>query len=462
VLVEPLDSSNHPNMVDQQQQPPRTGGNVGKRNNTNNKKKIVAAAVDNNPTSYYQELKNTPNDSLMISFDPTFNLDDDDNNEKKHVPHYKDFAKDILAVLKQHRSIQGCVEMIIACAAIVTLYSTALVYDLPWWSHIIAATIWLALYFCVRTYLHAHLCDALRYRIDEWRTLIYHHPQQQYNDDDENQRQTYYALEWVEPADWWNIYPGVQFIPKSSSSSKQQPHGTVMTTITKKSNNIQPIKYYCKTARFAPPRDLTARTIQDSTARPPALLRAHDRHDDDDDDDDDDASSSSLSSSVGTAFFQFLTTVQARQQLDQRRQLQRMVIVLVVVLIALWIMTEDCDLVVRAFFVTLVVFDVVDDCVIQHVLDENQRNMPVLLSSFGTGGHNDGTATAESDVVENGQPNNKKENAATTDYVVTYHVDLCGLRETYYTIEARSGGYQQPTTTTTGSAVYDNNDHDVA
>jgi hypothetical protein len=446
-------------MVDQQQQPLRTVGNVGKRNNNNNKK-IAAAAVDNNPTSYYQELKNTPNDSLMISFDPTFNLDDDDNNEKKHVPHYKDFAKDILAVLKQHRSIQGCVEMIIACAAIVTLYSTALVYDLPWWSHIIAATIWLALYFCVRTYLHAHLCDALRYRIDEWRTLIYHHP---HNDDDENQPQTYYALEWVEPADWWNIYPGVQFIPKSSSS-KQQPPGTVTKNSIGNNNNIQPIKYYCKTARFAPPRDLTARTIQDSTARPPALLRAHDRHDDDDDDDDDDASSSSLSSSVGTAFFQFLTTVQARQQLDQRRQLQRMVIVLVVVLIALWIMTEDCDLVVRAFFVTLVVFDVVDDCVIQHVLDENQRNMPVLLSSFGTGGHNDGTATAESDVVENGQPNNKKENAATTDYVVTYHVDqpLCGLRETYYTIEARSGGYQQPTTTTTGSAVYDNNDHDVA
>jgi hypothetical protein len=123
----------------------------------------------------------------------------------------------------------------------------------------------------------------------------------------------------------------------------------------------------------------------------------------------------------------------------------------------LWIMTEDCDLVVRAFFVTLVVFDVVDDCIIQHVLDENQRNMPILLSSFGTGGHND-VATAEADVVENGQ---QKKNAATNDYVVTYHVDqpLCGLRETYYTIEARSGRYQQPTTTTT--AVYDD-DHDVA
>jgi hypothetical protein len=383
-------------------------------NSKNSSAVVVVVADHDNNNPHYHELKN--NDSLMVSFDRTFNDDDDhQNNIMKDVPHYRDFARDIVATLKQHRGIQGCLEMILACCAIVTLYSTVLVYRMPWWWSVGGAITFLAVYFCVRTYLHTALCDALHQRIDEWKVLIY--------------ARTNYALEWVPPEDWWNIYPGVQFTPKSSSSTRNKNGAETAIPSTAPAPPV--VKYYVKMARFTPPRDLSARTIQDSTARPPVLLLSSvsgrsDIEADDDDDDDDDDESDDDESKTAKAFFQFLGDAKAQLQLDQRAQLQRMVVVIVLTLIALWIATEDCDLVVRAFFITLVVFDLFDDCLVQHVLDQTDRTPRRLLGRF------DGGAGE----VEDSPSSSVLDHRKSTEYVVTYHVDQpwWGLRETYYTI----------------------------
>jgi hypothetical protein len=382
---------------------------------------VVAADDNNNNNPHYHELKN--NDSLMVSFDRTFN-DDDEKNMMKDVPYYRDFARDILATLKQHRSIQGCLEMILACFAIVTLYSTVLVYRLPWWWSVGGAISFVAVYFCVRTYLHTALCDALHQRIDEWKALIY--------------ARTNYALEWVPPEDWWNIYPGVQFTPKSSSTRNNK--NGAETAIAPAPPVV--VKYYVKMARFAPPRDLSARTIQDSTARPPALLLSSVSDieaDDDDDDDDDDESDDD--ESTAKAFFQFLGDAKTQLQLDQRAQLQRMVVVIIVTLIALWLATEDCDLVVRAFFITLVVFDLIDDCLVQHVLDRTDRTPRRLLGRLG--GDDSGAGGGEEDNPISVIHHHRKSN----EYEVTYHVDQpywWKLRETYYTIARTPPAYRRP------------------
>lgn len=268
--------------------------------------------------SPYNELQN--NDSLMISFDPTFNEDDD---QMKHVPHYQDFARDVLSALKQHRSIQGCVELLLACISFVTIYS--IILTSAWWWSVGACLVFLALYCAIRTYLHTALCDALFSRIDEWKAYVYDNSE--------------YTLEWVPPEDWWNIYPGVQFTPKSSSSKKNvAPTAPPATT-----------KYYAKIARFIPPRDVTARTIQDSTARPPALANDEDAE---------------------IPFGKFLAAAKAQLEHDQGHQLKRMGGVMLLSLIVLWLVTEDADIVVRGLFLTLVFFDIFDDCILQHVLDK--------------------------------------------------------------------------------------------